>query len=93
MNSNFKDQLPVFLSLTAIHINIYSYCWNCSLTDLTDVYALCVAFPEPLGDKLYQETRKYLDEHVKSLYKVFVSSYIAMWDKNIKYVSVIKIHV
>jgi len=31
----------------------------------SDVYALCVAFPEPLGEKLYQETKIFLEEHVK----------------------------
>lgn len=34
----------------------------------SDVYKLCVAFPEPLGDKLYFETKAYLDHHVKELY-------------------------
>lgn len=32
-----------------------------------DIYALCVAYPDPLADKLYQETKKFLDDHVKSL--------------------------
>ena len=32
-----------------------------------DVYKLCVAYPEPLAEKLYQETKKFLEEHVKSL--------------------------
>lgn len=40
--------------------------WN---DRFTDVYALCVAFPEPLGDKLYQETKRYLDQHVQMLYE------------------------
>ncbi|XP_014262650.1 cullin-2 [Cimex lectularius] len=33
----------------------------------SDVYSLCVAYPEPLADRLYQETRQFLDNHVKSL--------------------------
>nr|CAG4646060.1 EOG090X01NX [Macrothrix elegans] len=33
----------------------------------SDVYSLCVAYPEPLAEKLYQETKKFLEEHVKSL--------------------------
>lgn len=44
--------------------------WN---DRFTDVYAICVAYPEPLGDRLYQETKKFLDEHVKELFKVVVS--------------------
>ncbi|KAF6213472.1 hypothetical protein GE061_011192, partial [Apolygus lucorum] len=39
-----------------------------------DVYSLCVAYPEPLADKLYHETRQFLDNHVKSLLdKVVIS--------------------
>ena len=30
----------------------------------SDVYSLCVAYPEPLADKLYSETKKFLEEHV-----------------------------
>ena len=41
-----------------------------SLALATDVYALCVANPEPLGDKLYQETKNFLENHVKGLYQV-----------------------
>ena len=35
----------------------------------SDVYSLCVAHPEPLADKLYQETRNFLDNHVKQLHE------------------------
>ena len=28
------------------------------------MYSLCVAYPEPLADKLYSETKKFLEEHV-----------------------------
>ncbi|XP_067649383.1 cullin-2-like [Haliotis asinina] len=38
-----------------------------------DVYQLCVAFPEPLGDKLYQETKSFLEAHVSSLLKAVQS--------------------
>ncbi|KAF6213468.1 hypothetical protein GE061_011188 [Apolygus lucorum] len=45
--------------------------WN---DRFTDVYSLCVAYPEPLADKLYHETRQFLDNHVKSLLdKVVIS--------------------
>ena len=41
-----------------------------SLNILTDVYALCVANPEPFGEDLYKATKKYLEEHVTNLLKV-----------------------
>ena len=34
----------------------------------SDVYSLCVAYSEPVAEKLYQETKKFLEEHVKSLW-------------------------
>ena len=40
--------------------------WN---DRFSDVYKLCVAFPEPLGDKLYAEIRSFLHDHVSSLYE------------------------
>ncbi|KAL1502791.1 hypothetical protein ABEB36_007887 [Hypothenemus hampei] len=38
--------------------------WN---DRFSDVYSLCVAHPEPLADKLYAETKKYLIDHVAQL--------------------------
>lgn len=32
-----------------------------------DVYKLCVAFPEPLADRLYNETKQFLESHVRNL--------------------------
>ncbi|CAO1413455.1 unnamed protein product [Diamesa serratosioi] len=32
-----------------------------------DVYSICVAFPDPLADKLYAETKLFLENHVKNL--------------------------
>lgn len=43
--------------------------WN---DRFTDVYDLCVAYPEPLGDKLYQETKAFLHNHVNELFKTVV---------------------
>ncbi|GFY78728.1 cullin-2 [Trichonephila inaurata madagascariensis] len=40
----------------------------------TDVYTLCVAFPEPLADRLYQKTREFLENHVRKLYELVESS-------------------
>ena len=34
------------------------------------MYALCVAYPDTLGDRLYEETRDFLEKHVQELYKV-----------------------
>ena len=36
--------------------------WN---DRFSDVYALCVAYPEPLGERLYTETKKFLESHIK----------------------------
>lgn len=33
----------------------------------SDVYSLCVAYPEPLADQLYYETKRFLDNHVFQL--------------------------
>lgn len=41
------------------------------LNTVSDVYALCVAFPEPLGEKLYAEVKNFLESHVQSLYEVW----------------------
>ena len=38
--------------------------------DISDIYALCVAYPEPLGERLYTETKVFLENHVRQLYKV-----------------------
>jgi len=39
--------------------------WN---DRFSDVYALCVAYPEPLGERLYQETKNFLENHVQEKY-------------------------
>lgn len=45
-----------------------SPCPENSLTCYADVYVVCVAYPESLGDKLYIETKTFLDKHVKKLW-------------------------
>jgi len=60
--------------------------WN---DRFSDVYSLCVAYPEPLADKLYAETKKFIENHVKQeLLKVkkggeknLLSSYHESWKK------------
>ncbi|XP_066998802.1 cullin-2 [Anabrus simplex] len=44
--------------------NVPRSIWN---DRFTDVYSLCVAYPEPLADRLYLETKQFLDNHVKNL--------------------------
>ena len=38
--------------------------WN---DRFSDVYSLCVAYPEPLADRLYIETKKFLESHVSQV--------------------------
>ena len=35
-----------------------------------DVYSLCVAFPEPLAQRLYLETKSLLETHVRELHSI-----------------------
>jgi len=41
--------------------NVARGTWN---DRFSDVYSLCVAYPEPLADRLYSETKKFLENHV-----------------------------
>ncbi|CAC5381571.1 CUL2 [Mytilus coruscus] len=56
-----------------------------SLTICTDVYALCVACPEPLSDRLYVETKQFLENHVQELYQNVIKhgdeSYLSQYHK------------
>uniref|UniRef100_A0A8C9T5B9 Cullin 2 n=1 Tax=Scleropages formosus TaxID=113540 RepID=A0A8C9T5B9_SCLFO len=45
--------------------------WN---DRFSDIYALCVAYPEPLGERLYAETKMFLENHVRQLYKKVLES-------------------
>ncbi|ESP02261.1 hypothetical protein LOTGIDRAFT_207667 [Lottia gigantea] len=57
--------------------------WN---DRFSDVYKLCVACPEPLGDKLYQETKLFLENHVSELNQSVVGngdeSLLSIYHKN-----------
>ena len=44
--------------------NVPRQTWN---DRFSDVYSLCVAYPEPLADKLYLETKKFLENHVSQV--------------------------
>ncbi|KAK2488629.1 hypothetical protein MC885_006383 [Smutsia gigantea] len=41
---------------------------------IRDIYALCVAYPEPLGERLYTETKIFLENHVRHLHKRVLES-------------------
>ena len=43
------------------------FIFNLLFIYLSDVYSICVAYPEPLADKLYVETKSFLENHVKDL--------------------------
>ncbi|KAM5292587.1 LOW QUALITY PROTEIN: cullin-2-like [Ctenodactylus gundi] len=45
--------------------------WNGCFSDM---YALCVASPEPLGQRLYTETKIFLENHVRHLHKRVLES-------------------
>uniref|UniRef100_A0A8C2YNM0 Cullin 2 n=1 Tax=Chinchilla lanigera TaxID=34839 RepID=A0A8C2YNM0_CHILA len=45
--------------------------WN---DRFSDIYALCVAYPEPLGERLYTETKSFLESHVRHLHKRVLES-------------------
>ncbi|XP_065839949.1 cullin-2-like [Oscarella lobularis] len=51
--------------------NVEKKTWN---DRFSDVYALCVAFPEPLTDLLYDTLKMFLEEHVTKLKEVIESS-------------------
>lgn len=59
--------------------------WN---DRFSDIYALCVAYPEPLGERLYMETKAFLENHVRVLHKKVLDSeeqilvmYHRYWDE------------
>lgn len=58
--ANLKETVAGVVGLRAVERSV----WN---TRFSDVYALCVAHPEPLADRLYDETKKFLEEHVAGL--------------------------
>ncbi|XP_028933463.1 cullin-2 isoform X1 [Ornithorhynchus anatinus] len=45
--------------------------WN---DRFSDIYALCVAYPEPLGERLYAETKVFLENHVRHLHEKVLES-------------------
>ncbi|CAB3252566.1 unnamed protein product [Arctia plantaginis] len=58
--THLKETVAGVVGLRAVERSV----WN---TRFSDVYALCVAHPEPLADRLYDETKSFLEEHVAGL--------------------------
>lgn len=60
--------------------------WN---DRFSDVYALCVAYPEPLSERLYNSTKEFLQKHVQDLHtlvseargKELLKSYHKHWQQ------------
>lgn len=60
--------------------------WN---ERFNDVYSMCVAFPEPLGDQLYDSTKLFLQNHVLELLTIIqnggtsnlLQNYYTYWQK------------
>jgi cullin 2 len=40
-----------------------------------DIYYVCVATPDSHAERLYEETKKFLEDHCKSMKKVFINKY------------------
>lgn len=55
------------------HFCVVGVCIFLDCNKSRDVYALCVAHPEPLNHKLYTETKTFLEDHVKDIAKVSYS--------------------
>ena len=67
--------LLLFVQFPAVIVVLLSLIVN------SDVYALCVAHPEPLGEKLYAEVKNFLESHVQRLFEVPLDSSI-IWHRS-----------
>lgn len=50
--------------------------WN-----LSDIYEICVAIPDPLTDKLYAAVKAALERHATTQYEVTIIILINLWIK------------
>ncbi|XP_055644695.1 cullin-2 isoform X2 [Toxorhynchites rutilus septentrionalis] len=66
--SELKDTVKEVITLGSVRRDVWS-------NRFVDIYSICVAHPEPLADKLYAQTRLFLEAHVRNLlqHKVFPS--------------------
>ncbi|KAG7295426.1 hypothetical protein JYU34_021600 [Plutella xylostella] len=58
--AGLKETVAGVVGLQAVARGDWSACFSA-------VYSLCVAHPEPLAARLYDETRRFLEEHVAAL--------------------------
>lgn len=63
-----KDTITRVLRMGSVKHEEWVECFS-------EVYALCVAFPESLADRLYDEVRQLLKDNVANLYNK-VSKYL-----------------
>uniref|UniRef100_A0A336LM86 Cullin-2 n=1 Tax=Culicoides sonorensis TaxID=179676 RepID=A0A336LM86_CULSO len=57
--------------------NVKRDVWN---NRFGDVYAICVAHPQPFADRLYTETKAFLENHVQNLLKTKVATTLTSSD-------------
>lgn len=55
-----KETIKEVITLVHVKKDIWS-------NRFSDIYSLCVAHPEPLADKLYYETKQFLENHVQNM--------------------------
>jgi cullin 2 len=61
----FLSVVTQFPSVNRVIISLLSFSTS------SDVYSICVAYPDPLADRLYSETKLFLENHVKSQLEEF----------------------
>ncbi|XP_058830462.1 cullin-2 [Topomyia yanbarensis] len=65
--NDLKTTIMEVITLGSVQRDVWS-------SRFVDIYSICVAHPEPLADKLYTETKAFLENHVKDLLKTRVLS-------------------
>ncbi|XP_058455758.1 cullin-2 isoform X1 [Malaya genurostris] len=65
--NDLKTTIMEVITLRSVQRDVWS-------SRFVDIYAVCVAHPEPLADKLYTATKTFLEDHVKNLLRTRVLS-------------------
>ncbi|XP_055540901.1 cullin-2 [Wyeomyia smithii] len=65
--SDLKETVTEVITLRCVHRDVW-------YSRFEVIYSICVAHPEPLADKLYTETKLFLEQHVRNLLKTQVLS-------------------
>ncbi|CAF3406902.1 unnamed protein product [Rotaria sp. Silwood1] len=74
---NFNELWPIVLSTVRSVINMSQYghtdksTWH---TRFFDIYDLCAATPDSYAERLYEETKKFLEDHCRSMEKDIAES-------------------